>query len=157
MEQDRIRSIAMDAARYAANHITGCWHWLGARLKSGHGVVRVGRTMQLAHRVFYLWFVGPIAAGLLAHHTCHNPACVNPHHIALVTPREHARIHAELHGKLDYTKAAEIRRLWRETELNQGQIAALFGVDHSTVSLVIRGKTWIMQLIDADEAIDRAA
>lgn len=142
MADTKIERIVTDLRRYVVDAASGCWNWVGAKLRSGHGAVRVGGQTKLAHRVFYEHLVGPIAAGLLAHHICKNPRCVNPRHIRPVTAAEHARIHAELHGKIDLNKAREIRRLWQAGGLTQGQIASMYGIDHSTVSRVVRNETW---------------
>src|SRR5687768_11086081 len=140
MQRQQLGRIATDKARYEVNPSSGCWTWNGATSRSGHGVVRVGTRIWQAHRVFYVFFVGSILSGLVAHHTCHTPSCVNPLHIQIVTREEHNRIHNR--AKLDYTKAAEIRRIWRAGEATQARIAEHFGVDASTISLVVNNKTW---------------
>jgi hypothetical protein len=142
MNIDTLRQIATDASRYTIDSATGCWNWNGARNRTHHGVVRVGKYVRLAHRILYHYFVGPIFPGLLAHHACGNAGCVNPQHIQPVTPQGHARIHAELHGKLDYAKAEAIRKLATDTALTQAEIGEMFGVDHSTVSAVVRNRAW---------------
>ena len=69
--------------------ITSCWVWQRVTLR-GYGRMRVGRTMQYAHRVDYERSRGPIPAGLHLDHLRKNPACVNPAHLEPVTPRENA-------------------------------------------------------------------
>jgi hypothetical protein len=136
--QNRIERIATDTTRYIIDTITGCWLWQGAKLRSGHGVVKVQSKAKMAYRIFFMFFVGPIAEGLQLHHTCENPACVNPQHLLAVTPGQHARLHA----KLDFQKAAEIRRLYHQEGLTQKDIADRFGVDQTTVSCVVTNRTW---------------
>lgn len=70
---------------------TGCWVWQGTRtrLGQGYGTIRVGDGKQLAHRVSYELFVGPIPEGLVMDHFhCERVDCVNPNHVRPVTQRE---------------------------------------------------------------------
>jgi hypothetical protein len=66
---------------------TPCWEWTAA-LNRGYGRYHyVG-----AHRYSYEFYRGTIPRGLELHHCCENKACVNPDHLALVTPKEHTTI-----------------------------------------------------------------
>jgi hypothetical protein len=66
---------------------TPCWLWT-ASTSQGYG--RFGNwddrsRTQLAHRVAYEMFVGPVPSGLTIDHLCRNALCVNPGHFELVT------------------------------------------------------------------------
>jgi hypothetical protein len=74
---------------------TKCWLWQGA-ISSGYGRFGVtfedesGKSVQFtmyAHRWAYIYFVGPIRAGLELHHKCNVKRCVNPEHLEPVTHR----------------------------------------------------------------------
>lgn len=69
----------------------GCIEWTGARLKSGYGQYRTADGNLLAHRLVYELMVGPIPVDRECHHSCDNPACVNPLHIKLMTRSDHWR------------------------------------------------------------------
>src|SRR6185369_15980191 len=59
---------------------SGCWLWQRA-LAAGYGSVRINGKTCGAHRMMYERHKGPIGAGLVLDHLCHNPACVNPDHL----------------------------------------------------------------------------
>lgn len=134
----RIEKIATDARRYTVDPVTQCWVWCGAKLRSGHAVVKLCRKLEMAYRLFYIFYVGPIGPGRHIHHQCENPMCVNPAHLQAVTPGDHARLHA----KLSFAIAADIRSLSGTGELSQADLAARYGVDQTTISAVLRNRTW---------------
>jgi hypothetical protein len=76
-----------------------CWLWSEAINRDGYGRVRFEGKVQLAHRLFYEFLVGPIPEGMELDHTCHTPECVgrggcqhrrcaNPAHLRPVVPAE---------------------------------------------------------------------
>lgn len=78
----------------------GCWIWMGA-LSAGGGKNKYGRTenegkTELAHRVSYKHWRGPIPAGYhLDHRVCKLTCCINPWHTLPVTPRENALVNSD--------------------------------------------------------------
>jgi hypothetical protein len=141
MTTQQVERVVLDEARYDVDEASGCWNWRLACLRSGHAVVKIARRVRMAYRVYFEYFVRPLAPGQLAHHRCRNPRCVNPEHIEPVTPAEHARIHAAEFGKLSPEKATEMRRQF-DNGASRREIGRLFQVSQSTVSRVLRQLSW---------------
>ena len=66
-----------------------CWLWQAAKDPYGYGRFWVGRNRwEAAHRMAYTLVVGVIPDEMVVDHMCHNPACVKPCHLRLVTHQE---------------------------------------------------------------------
>ena len=66
---------------------SGCWMWLGNRVRNGYGRFR----HSYAHRIAFEQWRGPIPASREIDHLCRNKGCVNPDHLDLVTRSENNR------------------------------------------------------------------
>ena len=143
-----------------------CWLWQGAKLKNGYGVVKHQGKQYKAHRASFLVHRGQIKDGLLVCHHCDNPSCVNPAHLFLGTPQDnmtdkvlkgrqsrgeaHARtfvgsekyrsaiVRGEKHGrsKLTNQQRDQIVDLLNQGSLTQAQIAQMFNVTQSNISVI---------------------
>lgn len=125
-----------------------CDEWVGRVQSAGYGVIyrpvsRYGRgdgKLLLVHRVVYEEEVGPIPPGMQVHHTCHNKLCINPDHLELVDPAEHAGA-AGGNGKLTRRMAEQIKSLlaggWQGID-----IAAAFGCSPQQVCNIKHGRSW---------------
>lgn len=70
-----------------------CWVWTSTKDRMGYGKfwVRGLQKSLLAHRVAFMWYVGPIPKGFDIDHLCRNPSCVRPDHLEPVTRAENLR------------------------------------------------------------------
>ncbi len=71
--------------------MSDCWHWRGQRNRFGYGRMTYLGREQMAHRLFYETFVGPIPSEMFVLHHCDNPSCVNPEHLWLGTYSDNRR------------------------------------------------------------------
>ena len=69
----------------------GCMLWLASSKSNGYGQFGIGGKNLYAHRVAYLWLVGPIPDELQLDHLCRNRKCVAPDHLEAVTQQENLR------------------------------------------------------------------
>lgn len=130
-----------------------CWTWKARTNRGGYGYFRVGSKALTAHRVSYEMAYGLIPQGMLVCHRCDNPPCVNPAHLWLGTEQDNtqdsvqkgrrARQYGAANGFSRFSEAdiSEIRRAAASGAL-QKDIAHRFGVDRSTISYILTGKTW---------------
>lgn len=84
--KDRLHSTVLIAEN-------GCWEWQAYRHhKGGYGRVWYQDRLQMAHRVSYMVFVGPIPEGMTVDHLCFNGGCINPEHLRLLSHLENSRL-----------------------------------------------------------------
>jgi hypothetical protein len=139
---------------------SGCVIWRGAPVQnSGYGRLTIGSRAKgrvrgdYVHRIAYLVFHGPIAAGLMVCHSCDVPMCVNPSHLFLGTAADNMRDKAlkdraprffgnkNPAARLSEGQVQKIREKLSSGELVT-EIAREFGVCHQTISLIKANKIW---------------
>ncbi len=130
----------------------GCREWTGRRLNKRYGVVDLGGSPKIAHRVAYRLATGRDPGEREVCHTCDNPPCCEPAHLWLGTHRENMRDMAakgrtnppiflgEGHpgSKL---KAADIVVI-RGSPLPDSVLARQFGVTAANISRIKKLETW---------------
>jgi hypothetical protein len=117
----------------------GCWRWIKGRTTQGYGHLSILSVQYQAHLLAYILYVGPIPPRLQADHLCRNRWCVNPVDIEFVTPAVNCQ-----RGKqaiLSPEQVDELRIAVRKGG-SQRKLAPLYGVNHSTISRLVRGLTW---------------
>jgi predicted XRE-type DNA-binding protein len=143
--------------KVATREDDACWNWTAFRNPKGYGLahVAVGRSMVHAHRVAWELVNGPVQHGLVVCHRCDNPTCCNPSHLFLGSQadnvhdmvskcrqRSGARPGRQTSAsKLTADMVEQIRARGQDGQ-RQREIAARFGVSQTTVSDVLRRRTW---------------
>lgn len=127
-----------------------CWEWTGGKTGNGYGSFYFGGCWCAAHRAAWILTYGAIPKGLCVLHHCDHPWCMNPNHLFLGTNADNvadrvckdrsARMRGEENprAKLIESDRLEIRRLYKEANLYQREIAEMFGVAQTTISRVVR-------------------
>jgi hypothetical protein len=92
---------------------TSCWAWQRSKKPSGHGQLRVGKRIVLAHRHYYEQGKGPIPEGAQLLQLCGLRACINPDHQEPVSYTE--RVRRSGVTKLTKEQVENIRREAQDT------------------------------------------
>jgi hypothetical protein len=140
--------------RFVDKRPCGCWVWTGAKYPNGYGAFSVRRcTPEGAHRVAYRLFKGDTPKGSFVCHTCDEPACVNPDHLFLGSPKDNTWdmlrkgrgcMPPVLVGENNsYSKLTEAAvRDIRTKRMLQREFAELYGVKQAVISKVQLRKVW---------------
>lgn len=128
----------------------GCILWTGAKAYFGYGVLNWNGKVRLMHRLAWELANGPIPNGMSVCHRCDVTGCINPDHLFIGTfadnmadkvakSRQGApRGEASHFARLTATQVLEIRA----STGRHREIAGCFGVSHTAVGNIKRGKTW---------------
>jgi hypothetical protein len=70
-----------------------CHIWLGGKSGEGYGQIEIDGKICRVYRVIWALNNGEIFEGMVLHHRCENPSCVNINHLKLMTTEEHSSHH----------------------------------------------------------------
>ena len=126
--------------------VNGCHEWQSTIKKDGYGSFYFDGNQVQAHRVAYELFVGKIPKGMILLHTCDNRKCVNIEHLVAGTTQENisdmdAKGRRGTKSKLTYAQVDEIKKMLLDRKNSQQKIGELFGVDQTTISKIMLGRT----------------
>jgi hypothetical protein len=124
---------------YIVDKETGCWLWQRAKDEKGYGVLRSNDMTQRAYVVYHKAEYGEIPPHMERHHRCENRACVNPHHLEVVSHTHNMRL--AVNTKLTLEVAREIRKRYENGEAARA-LAKEFGVDRTMVYKLLRNEYW---------------
>lgn len=147
----------LDNARFDAQVVIsdGCWEWQGARQAFGYGAFGARGRNYSTHRWQWERYNGPIPTGMAVLHSCDNPPCVRPDHLAIGTQAANVRdkmakgrhryraFHGEEHprAKLTWTQVREIRA--RHSAGESGlSLARAFDMGRTSIYYILRGEHW---------------
>lgn len=123
-----------------------CWNWLGLQRTGKYGRVTFYSSVYQAHRVAYFLATQEDSLELVVCHTCDNPLCCNPRHLWLGfssnsmrgTPHSGSE---NWSAKLTEAQAYKIRAMRADGHALK-EVAELFGISVSEVSLIALRKRW---------------
>jgi hypothetical protein len=136
-----------------------CWEWRGGRDSDGYGIFWADRKSWRATRWLYNHWIAPLQPGQVVRHRCDNPPCVNPSHLVAGTPRDNTRDMLDrgrrpltlvppaqpgvnnVKAKLTDNQVRAIRDTYA-LGARQVDLADDYGVDQTTISGIVRRKTW---------------
>lgn len=132
---------------------SGCWLWSGQRDRDGYGSVSYRNRRWGAHRLAWFFRRGPIPKGLFVCHRCDVPACINPEHLFLGSPRDNTQDSAtkgrradtrgSRHGNSKVTEAqvVEMRAAFAAGD-PVATIARRVGMSPANTKKIVLSETW---------------
>ena len=135
-----------------------CDQWIGPKLRGGYGYMWYRGASLLPHRYIFEKVYGPVPPGMFVCHTCDNPACVNPEHLFLGTPKDNVQdmmrkgrqasssqtAHpGEKNGsaKLTGEEVKGIRQLLKGGT-TQMEISVRYSISQQAISNIVLGRAW---------------
>ena len=128
---------------------SGCYLWMAQLDSKGYGRFRTRSSKErLAHRFSWIFEHGSIPEKMHILHKCDTPGCVRPDHLFLGTNDDNVKdkvkkgrqATCERHSSSKLT-ACDVLSI-REDNRDQHTLAAIYGVDESTIRGVKTRKYW---------------
>lgn len=138
-------------AKYSIDAASGCWTWVAGTNGAGYGLIRPGgkAPRELAHRISWILFKGPIHSdgsyhGICVLHRCDNTLCVNPEHLFLGTNADNIRDSQNKQRRGRKLTAEKVQNIMRR--LSEGEavrkLARENGVNRTTVKKIKARRYW---------------
>lgn len=134
-----------------------CWEWKRSKTKAGYGHFRKDKQIFYTHRIVYQEVYGIIPKGMQVCHKCDNPSCCNPAHLFLGTSKDNIndainkgrrsyspkRHVPKRWHKLSLATVNRIRKMYKDYDITQKELSALFGRSQGNISKILSSKTTI--------------
>lgn len=129
---------------------SACWPWTAGLNADGYGKIKHDRKSIGSHRAAWILTFGPIQDGMIVCHHCDNPACNNPSHLFLGTPKQNMEDrnrkgrNADIRGSKNAMSILTedlVGRLRLETGTHQ-EVATAYGLKMKTVASVRQRRSW---------------
>lgn len=122
-----------------------CIEWPHGKNSKGYGKIRLRTGWKLVHRLVFYACHGYYPQVVM--HTCDNPSCYNPDHLAGGTQQDNTddKMRKGRHvgnEKLSASKVEEIRIRLSRKEGTHAAIARDYGVAASTISMISNRSNW---------------
>lgn len=141
--------------------MSACILWEGPTSPNGYGHRQIGGKTVSVHRLAWEEARGPIPAGMIVRHKCDIRACINAEHLELGSHLDNmrdrnergrqARGESQGHALLTEAEVCAIRERYRSGE-RQTALALEYGVHQTTVSDIVRRKSWQHISTESDNA-----
>tara|TARA_B100000965_G_scaffold404558_1_gene435715 strand:+ start:5782 stop:6267 length:486 start_codon:yes stop_codon:yes gene_type:complete len=123
------------------NSIRDCWIWQGPRHSGGYGRLWLRNRRWMAHRLSYELHYGAIPEGKVIRHRCHQPMCVNPHHLQIGTQQQNVD---DMHraGRQGYVQKLQPKHISEilSSPLSQTELAHKYSVSKTTIHRILKIK-----------------
>lgn len=124
-----------------------------AKTFNGYPKIKVNQKDLRMSRFLYAKAYGEIPEGLLVRHKCDNRACINLDHLELGTHAQNTRDMVERGRLVNFVGVGEenprakldeatVRLIKSDKTSTNKALAAIYGVHHSTISAIRKGKIW---------------
>ena len=127
---------------------SGCWDWTGYTDPNGYGRFGLNGVHIPAHVAAHRIYNGTIPDGLCILHSCDRRICVQPRHLRAGTNGDNIadklfRGRQARGSRMGNAKLTEEDVKWlRRVDLSNAKVAAILGVDRSTISVIRSRTTW---------------
>jgi len=85
---------------------TQCWNWIKSCSSSGYGQLTENGKYWNTHVYSWVLHNGPLPAGHLVRHSCHNKKCCNPAHLQSGTHQDNWKDSEKIHTEVSTKRRA---------------------------------------------------